>query len=223
MSLDTSISNQINSLTDNEKQIYNTFNAVRRSIKNQPYKNRTNFDNLDPEHFVLLKKIGYLLKKYPNINYFDFFNAPYKVYSEADYYDLNFYNTRKAIICYSRYMSLREIDSPDSQHIIDNCKDALKFIIKFCIQNNIKINNYIKYTAPNNSVPVWLLHLKDHKINFYILHSLNIDNAVKNIESDLLNFIIPNFFELLSKSRTKFITSTILKLKLKKCLEGINI
>ena len=53
------------------------------------------------------------------------------------------------------------------------------------------------------------------KVNFYLLHALKVDPVVKTVESSVLNFIVQDFFSIFSQTRTKFYSSTVLKLKAK--------
>lgn len=220
MSQDISIYSPEN-LTAKDKQIYNSFLATSRSVKNQPFKLRDNFEKLDPEKFTSLKKLSIFFAKYPHINIGDFFIAPYKIYGTTDYYDLKFYNTRKAVVCYSNYIKTKETDDPDSDDTINNCKNIFKVILKYCADQKITLEQYKNYIPQGNTMPIWLVHLKDHVINFYVLHSLNIDKETRQIEAEILNFFVKDFYNLLSKTRTKYITSTKLKTTLQNCVKLI--
>lgn len=221
MSQDISISNQ-RDLSNNEKQIYNSFLATSRSVKNQPFKIRENFDKLEPEKTIALRKLAVFFAKYPHINMRDFFIAPYKLYDTQDYHDLNFFNTRKAIACYTNYIKIKETEQPDSDEVIESCKQSLKFIFKYCIQHNLTLFEYKNYIATGDTISCWLVHLKEHHINFYTFHALGMDKEASRIEADLLNFYVTDFHNLLSKTRTKYITSTKLKTSMQECIKVIN-
>lgn len=211
-------------LTNREKNIYNSFLATSRKVKNKPFKYRENFDNLDDEKFVNIKKLSNFLEKYPHINWNDFFTAPYKVYQDYEsFYDLSFYNSRKAVVCYTKYVKLKETESPDSDEVINNCKSIYKFIYRYCVDNNIKLKDYIHHKPPKNAVPIWLVHLKEHKINFYILHSLEIEKVTRLIEPEILNFYITDFYNMLNQTKIKYITSNKLKNTLSICLQKLSL
>jgi hypothetical protein len=51
--------------------------------------------------------------------------------------------------------------------------------------------------------------LKNHKINYYTLHALTFQRP--QIESRILNFIFPEFYEVFQKTKNKFFTSQKMK------------
>tara|TARA_R100001129_G_scaffold182307_1_gene162756 strand:- start:484 stop:1143 length:660 start_codon:yes stop_codon:yes gene_type:complete len=209
-------------ITEKEKHIYNSFLYASRKAKNKPVRLRQNFDNLQSEDEVALKKLSLLLSKYNHINYNDFFIAPYKVYKEDNYFNLSFFNTRRAIKCYSMYCKEKEIQNPDSEDSIDILKDCLKFIFNFCNENKITLAEYKIYTSNDVSgaTPEPFIHLKNHKINFYILHALNMDSIIQK-QQGTLTWIISDFYDLYSQTRSKFLSSKFLKAKAKKGLKII--
>lgn len=196
-------------ITDREKSIYNSYLYASRSSKNKPTRFRKDFSKLKDEDFVALKKLSNFFKIYNHINYRDWFIAPYEVYSKDEYFDLKFFNSRKALKCYSRYMKEREISNPDSQEVIESVKEGLKFIAKYCIKNSLNIDEYIKHYT--NNMPTCLLHLQEHKLNFYTLHALEVEQTIKSIEKDVLDFIVKDFQTIFVNTRTKFYGSSKLK------------
>ena len=196
-------------ITDREKSIYNSYLYASRSSKNKPTRFRKDFSKLKDEDFVTLKKLSDFFKRYNHINYRDWFIAPYEVYSKDEYFDLKFFNSRKALKCYSRYMKEREISNPDSQEVIESVKEGLKFIAKYCIKNSLNIDEYTKHYT--NNMPTCLLHLQEHKLNFYTLHALEVEQTIKSIEKDVLDFIVKDFQTIFVNTRTKFYGSLKLK------------
>ena len=204
-------------INDREKSIYNSFLYASRKAKNKPVRLRQNFDNIESKDEVALKKLNLLLSKYNHINYSDFFIAPYKVYGADNYFDLTFFNTRRAIKCYSMYCKDKQVQNPDSEDSIDTLRECLKFIFNFCIEEKITLAQYKNYVGVEayNSIPLVFTHLKNHKINFYLLHALNMDPVIKK-QDETLNWIISDFYDLYSKTRSKFASSKLLKNKAKK-------
>jgi|TARA_R110002012_G_scaffold23568_2_gene79886 hypothetical protein len=204
-------------INDREKSIYNSFLYASRKAKNKPVRLRQNFDNIESKDEVALKKLNLLLSKYTHINYSDFFIAPYKVYGADNYFDLTFFNTRRAIKCYSMYCKDKQVQNPDSEDSIDTLRECLKFIFNFCIEEKITLAQYKNYVGVEayNSIPLVFTHLKNHKINFYLLHALNMDPVIKK-QDETLNWIISDFYDLYSKTRSKFASSKLLKNKAKK-------
>jgi len=215
-------------ITEKEKHIYNSFLYASRKAKNKPVRLRQNFDNIKSKDEVALKKLNLLLSKYTHINYSDFFIAPYKVYGPDDYFDLSFFNTRRAIKCYSMYCKDKESQNPDSEDSINTLKECLKFIYNYCNDKKITLVKYKTYIPgstpdlfPNSALPEVFWHLKNHHINFYTLHSLDMDSYVRGSDTEIFNWFIPDFTDLYSKTRTKFLSSNSLKEKAKKGLKII--
>jgi hypothetical protein len=208
-----------NDITQEEKNIYNTFLVASKKSKNKPFKLRQDFSKLDDEIYIALKKLGSFFKNNKNISLNDYFWAPYEVYSKDEYFDLSFYNTRKAIIAYTQYLRQKETQDADSEGCINDCKAGLKNIYTFCAEQNLTLNEYKELN--NTSIPIFLVHLKEHKINFYILHGLSIEQHIKRIEPELLDFYCKDFYDIYYKTRTKYTTSTKLKHTIKKALEII--
>ena len=206
-----------NDITEDEKYIYNAFLIALRKSKNKPYRVRFDFSDISDEVYINLKKLGAFFKAHNNINYNDFFWAPYEVYSKEEYFDLGFYKTRKAIVAYTQYMRKKETQDPDSEGCINECKEGLKNIYTECLVHGINLVQYKESTPP---VPMYLIHLKSHIINFYILHGLEVEKQIKSIEPELLDFYWKDFYEIYYKTRTKFTTSQRLKTVIR---EGLKI
>lgn len=214
-------------ITEREKGIYNDYLYTSRSAQNKPTRFRKDFTKLKDEDFIALKKLSAFFSKHTHINYKDWFAAPYEVYSKTEYFDLKFFNTRKALKCYSIYMKEREMSNPDSESVIESVKNGFRYIAKYCIENSITIDEYIKHYT--NNIPTCLLHLQEHRINFYTLHALEAEPTIKAIEKDVLEFIIKDFQTIFVNTRTKFYGSKILKTtardtkqKVKQIVEKIN-
>ena len=62
-------------------------------------------------------------------------------------------------------------------------------------------------------MPTCLLHLQEHRLNFYTLHALEVESTIKAIEKDVLDFIVKDFQTIFASTRTKFYGSAILKAK----------
>ena len=202
-------------ISKKEEQIYNSHLYTSRSSQNKPTRFRNNFDNLAEKDIVCLKKLSAFFNRYKHINLQDWFISPYKVYNDKDqYFDLHFFTTRKALKCYSMYMKKKETQDPDSEASIGQIKECLSFVYQYCKDNNLTLAEY-KGSIDGN-MPLILTHLKQHKINFYMLHLLEVDAIIKSVETPILNFIISDFWSLYSKTRTKFTGSSILKHKARK-------
>jgi hypothetical protein len=203
-------------IDERQKNIYNSFLHASRTAKNKPFKPRLNFEKLDGTTELALKKLHNFFKSHQSINTRDFFSAPYKIYSSDDFFDLKFFTTPRAIKCYVEYMKQLETSSADSEDTINRCKESCSFIFKYCAENKLTLQAY--KAAHINSTPLYLLHLKEHKINFYTLHGLNITPNVSEDSLSILNFMFEDFFETHNKTRQYFIRSTRLKDVIRKAL-----
>jgi hypothetical protein len=206
-----------NELTIDEQFIYNAYLIASRRAKNQPVRLRKDFSNIKDEVYIQLKKLGSFFETNKNIPLHEFFWAPYEAYSKDEFFDLGFYTTRKAIVAYTRYMHKKETQDADSDNCINDCKQGLKTIYNHCILHKSTLQRYKLDTG----IPAFLLHLKEHKINFYILHGLEVDRVVKNIEQELLDFYCKDFYTMHNNTRVKFISSKHLKEVIRKGLKII--
>lgn len=195
-----------------EEQIYNSHLLASRSAYNKPTRFRKNFKSLPEKDVVCLKKLARFFNSYKNINYNDWFIAPYKVYDgNEQYFDLHYYTTRKALKCYTMYMKQKQVSDPDSDEVITQMREGLSFIYHYCIKHNMTLDEYRVSSIEN--IPTVIAHLKEHKINFYMLHLLEVDAIIKIIEPAILNFIVNDFWTIFSQTRSKFANSKKLKQK----------
>ena len=49
---------------------------------------------------LYVKRIAGFLERHPNVDLEEFFDAPYKVYPNGEYFDLKFFTTPKAVAVY---------------------------------------------------------------------------------------------------------------------------
>ena len=206
-------------ITEREKDIYNSYLYATRSAQGKPTRFRKDFSKLKDEDFVALKKLSAFFVKHNHINYRDWFAAPFSVYSKDEWFDLRFFNSRKALKCYSIYMKEKEVSNPDTDDNIEAVKDGFRFIAKYCIRNSITIDEY--RTHFTNNMPTCLLHLQEHRLNFYTLHALEVESTIKSIEKDILEFIVKDFMTIFSRTRTKYFSSKILKSKAKETRQKV--
>lgn len=157
------------------QEVYNTYLSVSRGIKNKPWKPRkdfTDFDKTEQGHLCI--KLSFFFTKFPQISPKDFFQAPYLLYKDEDYFDLKFYLTQKAISCYTSVQKLKQEESPDSPGQISSIIDSVKFIAEKCIKQNISFQDYC--SQKNNYVPEMVLDFANKNINLYLL--LNLPNFI---------------------------------------------
>ncbi len=194
-------------ITPFEERIYNNHLVSSRKAQNKPFRLRENFEKLDESTIKTLNKLSRFFSNYPHINQEEFFIAPHKVYEEEAYYPLEYYTKTKAISVYRQYQKLLELADPDSEESMQRLKDSLKFCYHFCEKKHWNFEDY--RLNIEEALPYWVGHLKEHKINFYTLHALTFSNPA--VESELLEFVIPDFYPIFQKTRAKFYSSTKMK------------
>lgn len=180
-----------------EKQIYNNHLVVSRKVKGEPFKIKKDFSNLEEDKLICLQKLSKLFNNHSNLNQEDFFMAPHKIFPDENYYPLEFYTTPKAIKCYTQYVKQLEIQDPDSPDSLRRLVDSLKFVKKYCMEKGLQLSEY--EVNIEKSMPCFVQHLKDHKINYYTLHALTFKRP--QIESRILDFIFPDFYETFQKNK----------------------
>jgi hypothetical protein len=194
-------------ITEFEKQIYNNHLVASRKAKNEPFKLKKDFSKLDEDQVMVLQKLSRLFNSYPNLIQEDFFLAPHKIYSDDDYYPLDFYTKPKAIKCYSDYMKQLELQDPDSSDSLRRLAESLKFVAKYCKEQSLQLSDY--ELNIEGTMPCFVQHLKDHKINYYTLQALTFKKP--QIESEILEFIFPDFYLVFQQTKNKFYTSKKMK------------
>lgn len=192
-----------------EKQIYNTYLIVSRSINNKPFKTRKDFTNFEKKpEYLAVKKLAAFFKKHRHLNINSFFEAPFFVYNE-DYFGIDFFCTHKAIATYTRYNDNFLVENPDSKASSKKIKESIMFITNFCKERNIKVTDYIEYK--DGSYYSFLNHIKDRRINIYILFAFkNFERIVKTINPEVKKLLAPSLIKV-DYLRTKIYSSTQMK------------
>jgi hypothetical protein len=207
-------------LSDFEKRIYNQYLYACRVNNNKPFSPRKQFDDVDSETLVTLKRIAGFLEKFPNINLKDFFDAPFKM-NESKHIALSFFNSMRAIKLFSLY-TFEQLQNADSEWTIEKIKQSMLFIYNFCRANNVAFNNYMMCAAPSG-IPWFVLHLQQFSINIYALLAFpNADKQLNGNANHLDEIIGNNLSKKLSTYNSKFVTSTKCKQVARLAYEKIN-
>lgn len=194
-----------------EKQIYNTYLAVSRSINNKPFRIRRDFTGFESKpEYLAVKKLATFFKKHRHLNIDSFFEAPFFVYGE-NYFGIDFFCTQKAIATYTRYNDNFLIEKPDSKVCGKKIKESIIFITNFCKLNNIRVADYITHKENGSQYYSFLTHLKDRKINVYILFAFkDFERVVKAIDINIKKLLAPSLMRM-DYLRTKIYSSTQMK------------
>lgn len=211
-------------ITEFDKLIYNTFLRVSRSKNKLPFKLRKNFDKLNNETFVSIKKVSNFLKRFPHIKIEEYFKAPYSIYSDEEYFPLEYYHSLKATKAYTLFNKKQENLDPDSDEQLIGIKESILFIKNFCMSKNLSPANYINHKTNNEYS--FILHLKEHKVNIYTLLGYSgFEKTIKQRDAEVVKFIIgENLYNNISVYRTKLYNSQkaskLVELGLKKILNN---
>ena len=170
-------------MTDFEKKIYNKHLAISRSIRNKAFKLKKDFSNFEADtRYMYIKKLSIFFSKYPEIDMDLYFSAPYKLYLDVDYFDLNYFASPRAIKSYSLYKQELDNLSPDKQ--LDDIKKSLEFIAKYCLKNNISLDKYICHKNIGMH-PEWMYHVKLNNVNIYSLMEFpNILDSINELSEE---------------------------------------
>jgi hypothetical protein len=192
-------------VTERQKRIYNVY--LKESRRGQPYKLRKNFDKMDAHSCSVLEKLDQFLSAYPNIEWSAYFSAPHKIYPDESKYSLDFFITQKAKKAYALHMKSLETQDPDTIESIKRLQTSLQFVLDFCREKGLTLEQYAAYCE--DSLPCVVDHLKTHKITYYTLHSIGISRL--NIEQRVLDFVFGDFYGTLQVTKNKFFASKLMK------------
>lgn len=143
---------------------------MMRGSQDKSYTLRRDFTDFEKNpNYPKIKKISNLFKSCPHINIDDYFIAPYKVYEidEGQVYTLDFYQSMKALGCYKQYMVIKELCDPDEDHQLEFITNSFRFIGKFCFENKLTFEEYIKYKR--GFTYEWMKHYAEKKISLLCL------------------------------------------------------
>lgn len=202
------------------EDIYNTYLRIQRTKKNLPFKLRKDFSDIQShESYATLLKLENFFKRNNYVNLNDFFSAPYEFYKDEKHFDLDFYLTQKAVKIYSLYQKKKLFLDPDSDIQIQCALDGLKFIYKFCKNNNLQLKDYLNHMT--NGMHTVFVHLKEKNVTIY--NTLAFDNfqSIVNKENyQVLEFMLGEIISHLPIFRTKFYSSKVCK---NTCQNGLKI
>lgn len=208
------------SLSEFEKNIYNTHLKVTRTYQNKPWRLRENFDKISPVEEELLKKISEILYS-KNIQAESFFKAPYELWRDKNYYPLEYFGRFKAVKAYNLWLEKNMLENPDDDIIINMVKEGFFYIYKRCKDLNLKnIELYFEYKT---YYPEFLIALSERKITYYnILAINNYDKILKNYIKEDIDFIVTDFYNTIESLRTRYYRTNKLKKLNEKIITKLN-
>jgi len=203
-------------ISENEKNIYNCF--LKHFRNGEPFKPRKNFDNIDSNSIIYIKKLNNFFKKYPHIKWDEFFNSPKFLNPEEKCPNLMFFTSRAAIKSYNLFKKEQELRNPENQ--FDEIKKSFYFIGMFCLKNKIKLKEYIKHES--GVMHSWIMHYKSQNINLYSLLELgDISSQLTNLPEDEKELYGNDLFKKLSIFKNKYHNSKTTKIYVKTIIEKL--
>ena len=95
---------------------------------------------------------------------------------------------------------------PDHPRNLIKIRNSVVFIRNFCKSVQISSSDYLKHGK--DKVPFFITHLKDRNVSIYFLMGLDgFESEFFAFESNLLNFIVPDFYENFELYNKKYLTS----------------
>jgi hypothetical protein len=204
--------------TEFDKYVYNSYLAAIAKASKRPFRPRKNFDKLEDEVYATIKQLSVFFNR-SGINVEDFFHAPFVVYDDETYKAITFYVTSEAVTTYTRFKRLQET-CVDEGPLTEYTLKGLAFLTKYCIENGISIEQY-KQERTSSDIPLCLLHLKEHKINFYVIHALEIRNEIYKLDKGWREFYVKDFDYIFRNTFKTYSYSNQLKEKSKKAIQII--
>jgi len=190
-----------------EEHLYNLHLKISRLKNKQPYTLRKNFANIDESTCIYLKRISTLLKKHTHIVPEDFFSAPFTIYPDENYFDLQYFTTLKAVKSYTLFQKRIQSLTPDDDEQILRIQKSLKHILDFCREKDIMLLDYLNIKS--ESIPYFLLHLKEYYVNIYTLHGLDdFEKKFKAVDSEIIKFMFDEqIYEQIRTAKIKLLGS----------------
>ena len=194
-------------VNDFQQRIYNDYLKAIGEANNRPYKPRKDFEKIDDETKIYLHRLELFFNQFKHISPYNFFVASLK-FRDLKYLSLGDYIKHSAVVAYSKWNTVKYDSFIDSETSIKDFIDGFKFIVGFCLTNNLPTKEY--RTCVNNvGIPWILIHLNEQKISYYHLHALDISRT--SINSDYTNITFNEFDKMFSKTKSQYINSKELK------------
>jgi len=194
-----------------EKIIYNTFLKTSRSKSGLPYRLRKQWDGFeDTPSYAYVLKLKNFFSRNRSVDIAEFFEAPYTIYPGESGFDLDFYSSQKAIKIYTLALKKKMLLNPDDQYHLNHVSRGLRFILKFCLDNKISLQEYLSFRTGVQKQ--FISHLKDRKISIYNLFAfVDFDRQFKSEDADILRFTLGDTYDSLDVFRTKYLNSRLLR------------
>lgn len=195
------------SISTFEQQIYNCH--LKHFRNGGGWKPRKDFSDISDSVKLNLSKLNHFFAKFKHISPDDFFAAPRILHPEEPTPSLKFFTTRAAIKTYTLSQKQKINQSPEKQ--LDNIKKGLEFIIKFCLEKQISLEEYILFKEDHNFV--WLEHYRTYQINPYCLMEILDFTQLSNMTQDAIwePNLVDHFFAFRNRYHLSSQVKTLIK------------
>jgi len=179
-------------MTSQERSIYNKHLIISKVSRNKPFKKREDFTGFEDDlRYMYVKKLAIFFSKYADVDMDVYFLAPYKLYPDVMYFDLQYYASPRAVKTYTIYQKEQAVKSPDEQ--IEYVKKSLEYVAKYCIEKKIQLEEYKQY-RDTSIEPEWMYHIKRSKISCYALMEFSgIYDIINDIPKDEISLLLEDF------------------------------
>lgn len=209
-------------LNDFEQRVYNEHLKATRTAAGKPYKLRKDFSDIDPSVELYAQRIARLLRKFSHISHTDYFQAPFAVYGGDEHFDLKYYTSPRAMKAYTLYMQQEVNTDPDAPHVLQRVLTGLQHLSNFCKANSMSIDVYPAHMT--NSMPTFLVHLKERKITPHIVVELHNTLAIlRQQDPEIIRFMFGDkFYDNINVYKNKYLASKTCKALVRAGINKIN-
>lgn len=190
-------------VTEYQKYIYNSHLSSYKRHQNKPYSYRQNFESFEQDNskdYSSLIKLSNILENNKNINIKYFFDAPYKVYNDKDYYPLSYYTNMSAVKAYTLYLKQLNNSKPDDPQQLEFIRESLIHIKDICVEKKLSLQGYLSHQE--GAIFQWVDDLHRHMVSPYVIlgfgfFGVQVYNMLFNMPEEerilLVNDIVTNF------------------------------
>lgn len=198
-------------VTEIQKRVYNEYLRVIAIASNRPYRARVKFDKIDDSTAKALRALEMRFTKHTFIDIRKYFET-FMTYMGANYLSIDKFVGAKPFRVYMRLVRANEManeaveDEDDSvdeltDEELAEFKEGLKFIVKWCKENNVEVKGYTEQTN-DMFVPFYMLHLQEKRINMLHLHLYGL--GLFEIPRDYCEIVVNDFVEKFVDSQQEF-------------------
>lgn len=168
-------------ITDELKTVYNEHLCVSRKFNRKPFRPRKDFSKFEEDdrfrHYYFLTR---WFKKHSHINMTLFFEATLYFNRNQSHIPITEYIKSSAMTNYTQYCKIVDSLSLTNPKSIEFCVESFKFIRSYCKERGIDPKSYLEYREAEEAQPIYLTHVKGHKVCRYALFAF--DGYYKKIE-----------------------------------------